>query len=120
MPVLKLSRRTVSIYTHISNLRGSSLYFFTSSCTQSISYYVGPKHRQFNTSHALSSYLPNFHMNTESPKVSPLYVFLTIIRTKSEMAFVTEFLFALLPLYDRRLIDNVLQPTHALALREQL
>jgi hypothetical protein len=36
------------------------------------------------------------------------------------MAFDTEFLFALLPLCDGRLIDNVLQPAHALALLEQL
>jgi len=39
---------------------------------------------------------------------------------KPEMAFITEFLFALLPLYGRRLIDNVLQTTRALALLEQL
>jgi hypothetical protein len=36
------------------------------------------------------------------------------------MAFVTEFLFAQLPLNDRRLIDNVLQLTHGLVLLEQL
>jgi hypothetical protein len=36
------------------------------------------------------------------------------------MAFVTEFLFTLLPLYDRRLIDSVLELTHGLVLLEQL
>jgi len=73
----------IYIYIYISNLRGSSLYFFTSFCTQKIFHYVGPIHRQFNASHTLSSYLPNFHMNAESPKVSPFCVFLTIIRTKN-------------------------------------